>query len=115
MRQVERRRHVFLVNTLQSSSYVPHAGVVGLELTCNETVLGPEIAGEGGSVESLLFSAADIALLTAARERGVRRSVQAGEFGPPDMVFQAIEKLGADRIVFGYSVLQVGFIGGKLS
>ena len=91
------------------------AGVVGLELTCNETVLGPEIAGEGGSVESLLFSAADIALLTAAREREVRRSVQAGEFGPPDMVFQAIEKLGADRIVFGYSVLQVGLIGGKLS
>ena len=34
----------------------------------------------------------------------VHRSVHAGEFGPSDVVFQAIERLGAERIVFGYSV-----------
>ena len=35
----------------------------------------------------------------------VHRSVHAGEFGPSDVVFQAIERLRAERIVFGYSVL----------
>ena len=75
-------------------------------MTCNETVLTPEIAGEGGSVESLLYTSEDIAFMTEAKDKKIRRSVQAGEFGPPDMVFQAIEKLGADRVVFGYSVPQ---------
>ena len=34
----------------------------------------------------------------------MHRSVHAGEFGPSDVIFQAIERLGAERIVFGYSV-----------
>ena len=82
-------------------------GVVGLELTCNQTVLNTEIAGDSGTVESLLFSAEDIAFMAAAKEKKVRCSVQAGEFGPPEMVFQALEKLQADRIVFGYNVTEV--------
>ena len=45
--------------------------------------------------------------MNEAKDMKIRRSVQAGEFGPPDMVFQALEKLQADRIVFGYSVPQV--------
>ena len=82
-------------------------GVVGLELTSNQTVINTEIAGDSGTVESLLFSAADIAFMAEAKERKIRRSVQAGEFGPPEMVFQALEKLKADRIVFGYNVTEV--------
>ena len=66
-----------------------------------------DFLGEGGSVESLLFSSEDIKFMNEAKEMKIRRSVQAGEFGPPDMVFQALEKLQADRIVFGYSVPQV--------
>ena len=82
-------------------------GVVGLELTCNETVINSQIAGDSGTVESLLFSAEDIAFMAAAKEKKIRCSVQAGEFGPPEMVFQALEKLQADRIVFGYNVTEV--------
>ena len=82
-------------------------GVVGLELTSNETVINSQIAGDAGSVESLLFSADDIAFMAEAKEKKIRRSVQAGEFGPPEMVFQALEKLQADRIVFGYNVTEV--------
>ena len=83
-------------------------GVVGVELTCNDVMVDTEISGEGGSVESLLFSAQDISFMAEAKEKKIRRSVQAGEFGPPDMVFQAIEKLHADRIIYGYSITQVG-------
>ena len=83
-------------------------GVVGLELTSNQTVINTQIAGDAGTVESLLFSAEDIAFMAEAKEKKIRRSVQAGEFGPPEMVFQALEKLQADRIVFGYNVTEVG-------
>merc|ERR1712203_1337546 len=41
-----------------------------------------------------------------AKRRKISRSVQAGEFGPAEMVFQALEKLGADRIVQGFNVLE---------
>ena len=50
-------------------------------------------------------SAEDIALMEEAKQRKIHRSVQAGEFGPAEMVFQALEKLAADRIVYGYSVV----------
>ena len=40
-----------------------------------------------------------------AKRRKIHRSVQAGEFGPAEMVFQALEKLAADRIVYGYSMV----------
>ena len=43
-------------------------------------------------------------MIKAANWTQVHRSVHAGEFGPSDVVFQAIERLGAERIVFGYSV-----------
>ena len=32
--------------------------------------------------------------------------MQAGESAPADMVFQALERLHADRVMFGYSVTQ---------
>ena len=103
-------KHFIFYNIKEFSSITSRAllfkGVVGVEMTCNETVLTSEIAGEGGSVESLLYTSEDIAFLSEAKDKKIRRSVQAGEFGPPDMVFQALEKLGADRVVFGYSVLQ---------
>ena len=40
--------------------------------------------------------------MTGAKEQ----KIQAGKFGPSLMIFQGIEKLHADRIVFGYSVTQ---------
>ena len=104
--QVERGRTGEAEGVLALCESLRAEGVVGLELTCNQTVINTQIAGDAGSVESLLFSAEDIAFMAAAKEKKIRRSVQAGEFGPPDMVFQALEKLGADRVVFGYSVLQ---------
>ena len=89
-------------------------GVVGVELTCSQTMLTTQMSGEGGSVESLLFSAEDISFMQEARQRKIRSSVEAGEYGPPDMVFQAVEKLQADRVVFGYSVTQVKYLPAKL-
>jgi adenosine deaminase len=81
-------------------------GVVGIELTCNDSVVNTVVAEDAGSVESLLFSTEDISLMAEAKEQKIHRSIQAGEYGPSDMIFQAIEKLHADRIVFGYSVAQ---------
>ena len=106
-------------------------GVVGLELAGydfnievgQEKIPVPSVcfqgvlAEEGGSlsVDFLLFSPDDIAIFEEAKvakvnfykllePSQVHRSVHAGEFGPSDVVFQAIERLGAERIVFGYSV-----------
>ena len=116
-------------------------GVVGLELTCNDDSLSPSVTAGGGAVEALLFrqaqsfwnlylpsflpnispSAEDISLMEEAKRRKIYRSVQAGEFGSSEMVFQvrtqaststviqlvlqALEKLLADRITFGYRVV----------
>ena len=81
-------------------------GVVGIELTCNDQSISSAITEDGGSLENLLFTAEDISFMEEAQKQKINRSVQAGEFGHPEMIFQAIEKLNADRIVFGYSVSQ---------
>ena len=105
--QVERGKTGEVGGVLALCESLRSEGVVGLELTCNQTVINTQIAGDSGSVESLLFSAEDIAFMAAAKEKKIRCSVQAGEFGPPEMVFQALEKLQANRIVFGYNVTEV--------
>ena len=81
-------------------------GCVGIELTCNDSTVSTVMVEDAGSVECLLFSTEDLALMQEAKELKIPRSVQAGESGPADMIFQAIEKLHADRIVGGYSVTQ---------
>lgn len=81
-------------------------GVVGIELTCNDQNVAAEITEDGGSLENLLFSPDDIEFMEKIQKQKINRSVQAGEFGHPEMIFQAIEKLHADRIVYGYSVVQ---------
>jgi len=81
-------------------------GVVGLELAGYDFNIEGVLAEEGGSLDFLLFSPEDIAIFEEAQAAKVHRSVHAGEFGPSDVVFQAIERLGAERIVFGYSVDQ---------
>ena len=76
--------------------------MVGLELTCNDDSLSPSVTAGGGAVEALLFrqfgsfqfpfqhfaSAEDIRLMEEAKRRKIHRSVQAGEFGSSEMVFQ---------------------------
>ena len=77
-------------------------GVVGLELTCNDDSLSPSVTAGGGAVEALLYrqfgscqfpfphlpSSEDICLMAEAKSRKIHRSVQAGEFGSSEMVFQ---------------------------
>lgn len=102
--QVERGKTGDTAELLDLCDPTKHSNVLGLELTCGDTELTPVVTAEGGTVDSLLFSTEDIALMEEAKSRKIHRSVQAGEFGPHDMIFQALEKLSADRIVFGYSV-----------
>ena len=86
----------------------------------DENVVGIELAGYDFNIEAvvaegedptaidfLLFNPEDIAIFEEAKTLKIHRSVHAGEFGPSDVIFQALEKLGAERIVFGYSVTQV--------
>ena len=56
-------------------------------------------------MDLLLFHPDDLKIFQEAKAAKIHRSVHAGEFGPSEAVFQAIEKLCAERIVFGYSVL----------
>ena len=63
-------------------------GVVGIELTCSTSSVVASLTAEGGTLGNLLFSEEDIALMEQAKEKKIHRSVQAGEFGPAEMVFQ---------------------------
>ena len=80
--------------------------VVGLELSGYDFNIEEVISDDSENVDFLLFSPWDIELFAEARESKVHRSVHAGAFCPSEVVFQAIEKLGAERIVFGYSVIE---------
>ena len=80
--------------------------VVGIELAGYDFNIEAVVAEDSGSLDFLLFSPDDISIFEEAKVSKIHRSVQAGEFGPSDVIFQAIEKLGAERIVFGYSVTQ---------
>ena len=80
--------------------------VVGLELSGYDFNIEEVISDDSENVDFLLFSPWDIELFEEARDNKVHRSVHAGAFCPSEVVFQAIEKLGAERIVFGYSVIE---------
>jgi len=82
--------------------------VVGIELAGYDFNIEAVVAEDSGSLDFLLFNPDDIAIFEEAKQSKIHRSVQAGEFGPSDVIFQAIEKLSAERIVFGYSVTQDG-------
>ena len=81
-------------------------GVVGLELSGYDYHIEEVISDDSENVDFLLFNPWDIELFEEARENKIHRSVHAGAFCPSEVVFQAIEKLGAERIVFGYSVIE---------
>ena len=104
--QVEKGQTQNAANLISLCEKMKDQGVVGISLTCNEDNLSSEMTEAGGSIDSLLFTADDIQFMEEARKLGVSRSVEAAQFGPPEMITQAIEKLSADRIVFGYSVIQ---------
>jgi len=103
--QVERGNTAGATGLLDLCDSLKASGVVGLELTCGDPALTPSLTAEGGSMEELLFSTEDMELMEEAKRRNIHRSVQAGEFGPAEMVFQALEKLSADRIVHGYTMV----------
>ena len=70
--------------------------VVGIELAGYDFNIEAVVAEDSGSLDFLLFSPDDIAIFEEAKESKIRRSVHAGEFGPSDVIFQAIEKLSAE-------------------
>lgn len=72
-------------------------------------VVGIDLAGdEGSSNGSELFSKTDpeVAVFEAAKEKGIHRTMHAGEAGPADCVKAAVEMFGAERIGHGYRVLE---------
>ena len=80
--------------------------VVGIELTGYDFNIEEVISDDSENVDFLLFNPGDIELFEEALQSRVHRSVHAGAYCPSEVVFQAIEKLGAERIVFGYSVIE---------
>ena len=95
-------------NLLSQCKQLKEDNVVGLELAETDFNIEDVVADDSEHVDLLLYHSDDIAIFEEAKAVKIHRSVQAGEFGPSDAVFQAIEKLGAERIVGGYSVLQEG-------
>ena len=93
-------------NLLAQCRELKEDNVVGLELAGTEFNIEEVVAEDSENVDLLLFHPDDIAIFEEAKAAKIHRSVHAGEFGPSEAVFQAIEKLSAERIVFGYSVLQ---------
>ena len=53
-----------------------------------------------------LFDQEDLNIFEEAKETQIHRSIIVGNNCPPEVVFQAIEKLHAERIVLGYTVSQ---------
>ena len=71
--------------------------VVGIELTL--PYLHPLDENEE------LIKSSDVDLFKQAKELEIHRSVVTSPLFPPKVVFESIENLGTDRIVFGYSVV----------
>ena len=92
-------------NLLVQCQELKEEGVVGLELAGTEFNIEEVVAEDSENVDLLLFHPDDLKIFQEAKAAKIHRSVHAGEFGPSEAVFQAIEKLSAERIVFGYSVL----------
>ena len=93
-------------NLLSQWKDLKEENVVGLELAETDYKIEDVLADDSENVDLLLFPPDDIAIFEEAKAAKIHRSVHAGEFGPSDAVFQAIEKLGAERVIAGYSVLQ---------
>jgi len=80
--------------------------VVGIELAGYDFNIEEVISDDSENVDFLLFSPDDIDIFMEAKDNKIHRSVHAGAYCPSEVIFQAIEKLGAERIVFGYSVIE---------
>lgn len=93
-------------NLLSQCKELKEDHVVGLELAGTEFKIEDVIADDSENVDLMLFHQDDIAIFEEAKAAKIHRSVHAGEFEPSDAVFQAIEKLCAERVVGGYSVLE---------
>ncbi|CAG0897614.1 unnamed protein product [Darwinula stevensoni] len=86
-----------------------------LEL-CEEfshSVMGIDIAGDeagktlkGETEEEAMLDEEDVWAFQQAKQKGIHRTVHAGEVGPPQMVQKALDVLHAERIGHGYNVLK---------
>lgn len=72
-------------------------GVVGIDIAGNEAD-----AGEEANASDPI----DLAVFQAAKEKGIHRTVHAGEAGPASCVQVAVENFGAERIGHGYRVIE---------
>ncbi|XP_071523961.1 adenosine deaminase-like [Panulirus ornatus] len=75
----------------------------------NRGVVGIDLAGdEGHSKEgqSAVESPVELAVFEAAKEKGIHRTMHAGEAGPASCVKLAVEVFGAERIGHGYRVIE---------
>ena len=80
--------------------------VVGIELAGYDFNIEEVISDESENVDFLLFNPNDIEVFEDAKKNKIHRSVHAGACCPSEVIFQAIEKLSAERIVMGYSVIE---------
>ncbi|RXG70786.1 Adenosine deaminase [Armadillidium vulgare] len=69
-------------------------GVVGIDIAGND-----EVAGEGLQIE-------EFSIFEKAKEKGIHRTIHAGEEGGWESVKQALTSLNAERIGHGYRVIE---------
>ncbi|XP_066940825.1 adenosine deaminase-like isoform X5 [Macrobrachium rosenbergii] len=74
----------------------------------DQGVVAIDIAGDeaGAGEEASISDPVDIAVFQAAKEKGIHRTVHAGEAGPASCVQVAVEAFGAERIGHGYRVIE---------
>lgn len=68
----------------------------------SEGIVGLDLSGNEAEFSAKPFSR----ILTEARQQGLHIAVHAGEWGPGENVYQAIQELGAERIGHGIRVME---------
>jgi adenosine deaminase len=93
----------FVVSVNRHESLRSAEEIVGLALErADDGIVGIDLAGDEQAFDAQQFRA----LFLEAKQAGLKLTIHAGEWGPPENVLFAIEEMQADRIGHGIRILE---------